>query len=438
LQVLFDYAVVVLITIGVIVLQGQPRQAMPQGVSMATWLFLISSASGIYQQPGPQQSWVQVWIRTGLAVLLGLPLAVMVLSVAPSIADSALISFAATAGVAAVISYRIYLSHRAAQPVQSRVLVVGTGASAELVGRTLKNNRHASVVGYCASPNEAAQVPPPHLLTPGGSLAATAAALGVTDIVVAVSDRRGGSMPMRELLDCRIRGVKVYDTTTFFERALGQIRVDFVNAGWLIFGDGFRQGAVRTALKRASDVLGSLVLLAVFAPVILVTMCLIRLESSGPVLFRQQRVGRNGRLFDVLKFRSMRTDAEADGQPRWATEQDDRITRVGRVIRLLRIDELPQLFNVLAGDMSLIGPRPERPYFVDQLVAQLPYYAIRHSVKPGVTGWAQVRYHYGSTVEDAKEKLQYDLYYVKNHNLWLDCQIILETVTVVLTGKGAR
>jgi exopolysaccharide biosynthesis polyprenyl glycosylphosphotransferase len=214
--------------------------------------------------------------------------------------------------------------------------------------------------------------------------------------------------------------------------------VDFVNAGWLIFGDGFRQGAVRTALKRASDVLGSLVLLAVFAPVILVTMCLIRLESSGPVLFRQQRVGRNGRLFDVLKFRSMRTDAEADGQPRWATEQDDRITRVGRVIRLLRIDELPQLFNVLAGDMSLIGPRPERPYFVDQLVAQLPYYALRHSVKPGVTGWAQVRYHYGSTVEDAKEKLQYDLYYVKNHNLWLDCQIILETVTVVLTGKGAR
>ncbi len=162
------------------------------------------------------------------------------------------------------------------------------------------------------------------------------------------------------------------------------------------------------------------------------------LESGGPILYLQERVGLNGRLFNVIKFRSMRTDAEQDGQPRWASAQDDRVTRVGRIIRKLRIDELPQLFSVLNGDMSLVGPRPERPYFVDKLTQELPYFAVRQSVKPGVTGWAQVRYHYGASVEDSAEKLQYDLYYVKNHTLFLDLVILFETVGVVLTAKGAQ
>ena len=159
---------------------------------------------------------------------------------------------------------------------------------------------------------------------------------------------------------------------------------------------------------------------------------------AGPFLYLQERVGLNGRLFNVVKFRSMRTDAEQDGQPRWATAQDDRVTRVGRIIRKLRIDELPQLFSVLNGDMSLVGPRPERPYFVDKLTQEIPYFAVRQSVKPGVTGWAQVRYHYGASVEDSAEKLQYDLYYVKNHTLFLDLVILFETVGVVLTAKGAQ
>ncbi len=165
---------------------------------------------------------------------------------------------------------------------------------------------------------------------------------------------------------------------------------------------------------------------------------LIRFESRGPVLYRQERVGQNGRTFSIAKFRSMRTDAEKDGQPRWASANDSRVTRVGQVIRRLRIDELPQLFNVLRGDMSLVGPRPERPFFVEQLTQEIPFYALRHSVKPGVTGWAQVRYPYGATVEDSQEKLQFDLYYVKNHTLFLDLVVLVETIGVVLTGKGAR
>lgn len=243
---------------------------------------------------------------------------------------------------------------------------------------------------------------------------------------------------MRDLLDCKIRGIRVFDIATHFEKTLGQIRVDFVNAGWLIFGDGFNQGLARTAIKRAFDVVSASVLLLVSAPLMLLTAIAIRLESPGPILFRQQRVGLNGATFDVVKFRSMRVDAEGDGKPRWATKKDDRVTRIGKIIRLLRIDELPQLFNVFKGEMSIVGPRPERPFFVDELTRRIPYYAVRHSVKPGVTGWAQVRYHYGSSVEDAQQKLHYDLYYVKNHSLFLDLLILFETVAVVLTGRGAH
>ncbi|MFN4116793.1 MAG: exopolysaccharide biosynthesis polyprenyl glycosylphosphotransferase, partial [Inhella sp.] len=201
---------------------------------------------------------------------------------------------------------------------------------------------------------------------------------------------------------------------------------------------GFNQGPVRSAIKRSSDILVSLLLLLVSAPVMLITAVVIKLESRGPIFYRQERVGQNGAPFKVTKFRSMVVDAEKDGKPRWATKNDSRVTGVGKFIRRTRIDELPQLFNVLSGEMSMVGPRPERQYFVDELVEKIPFFAVRHSVKPGVTGWAQVRYEYGATVEDAAAKLQYDLYYVKNHSLFLDFLILLETVAVVLTGRGAR
>ena len=241
---------------------------------------------------------------------------------------------------------------------------------------------------------------------------------------MALSERRGGSMPMRELLDCKLSGIRVTDIATYFEQTAGQIRLDAVSAGWLIFGDGFNQGFLRTTVKRLFDIVCALVLLMLASPVMLVTALVIRLESPGGILYRQERVGLEGKPFDVVKFRSMRTDAEKDGVPRWATAGDSRVTRVGKVIRKLRIDELPQLLSVLLGHMSLVGPRPERPYFVDQLTQEIPFYAVRHSVKPGVTGWAQVSYQYGSSQEDTVNKLQYDLYYVKNHSLFLDLVIL--------------
>jgi sugar transferase (PEP-CTERM system associated) len=261
---------------------------------------------------------------------------------------------------------------------------------------------------------------------------------GVHEVVVAVRERRGGVLSLRQLLDCKLAGVRVLDLSTYYERSLGQVRLDSLRASWLIFGEGFRQGLLRSFVKRSFDIVAALLLLLLTWPMMLVTAALIRIEDGGPVFYGQERVGQGGRTFRVIKFRSMRNDAERDGKPRWASSNDDRITAIGRVIRKLRIDELPQIINVLKGDMSLVGPRPERPYFVDQLIQEIPFYAARHSVKPGVTGWAQVRYHYGASVDDAVHKLQYDLYYVKNHSLFLDVLVLFQTVGVVLTGKGAQ
>jgi sugar transferase (PEP-CTERM system associated) len=232
--------------------------------------------------------------------------------------------------------------------------------------------------------------------------------------------------------------VQVVDIATHFEQFLGQIRLDAVSAGWLIFGGGFEQGLLRSVVKWIFDFFGALLLLILGAPVMVLAALLIFMESKGAILYRQERVGLQGRTFNVIKFRSMYVDAEKDGTPRWATVGDPRITRVGKWIRKTRIDELPQLFSVLKGDMSLVGPRPERPFFVEKLIQEIPFYAARHSVKPGLTGWAQVRYHYGSSVEDTQQKLQYDLYYVKNNSWFMDLVILFETVGVVLTGKGAQ
>jgi len=321
-----------------------------------------------------------------------------------------------------------------------RVLVFGTGARALAVGRALEMpGANAELCGYLAGPNEQEQqVPAGKVVTTDLALTDLVQNKRIDEIVVAITERRGGSMPMRALLDCKLGGVRVTDIATFYEQNLGQIRLDAVSAGWLIFGDGFNQGIVRTTIKRVFDILGASVLILISLPIMAVAALAIKLESAGPMLYRQERIGLGNRPFHVVKFRSMRTDAEKDGVPRWATAGDSRVTRVGKVIRKLRVDELPQLFSVLKGDMSLVGPRPERGFFVDQLTQQIQFYAVRHSVKPGVTGWAQVRYQYGSTVEDTAEKLQYDLYYVKNHSLFLDLVVLFETVGVVLTGKGAQ
>ncbi len=228
------------------------------------------------------------------------------------------------------------------------------------------------------------------------------------------------------------------ELSSFFERETGCVQLQSLNPSWLIFSDGFDRGLLRDTSKRLFDVVVSGILLVVALPIMALTALLIKLDSRGPILYRQERIGQGGAAFDVLKFRSMRTDAEKDGKPQWAKQNDSRVTRVGRVIRLLRIDELPQIFNVLKGEMSFVGPRPERPFFVDQLSEMIPYFMYRHNVKPGITGWAQIRYSYGSSVEDAIEKLQYDLYYVKNHSFFLDLVVLFQTMQVILFHKGAR
>jgi sugar transferase (PEP-CTERM system associated) len=391
---------------------------------LASGMLVINASMGFYQRVH-NRSVNQSRARAALSVVLAMPVTYAVFSLMPlSIDGRQSLALAAMVGLILAVSHRVYVAHSTPQSMlRHRVLVFGTGPRAALVGRTLKkDDPHVDVVGYYASPNEVeAEVSAWGILSKNKSLTDTALELEVDEIVVALVERRGGSMPLRELLDCKLHGVRVVDIATHFEKTKGQIRLDSVSAGWLVFGDGFSQGGVRTIVKRVFDIICALILIGV----------------SAPVFYRQERVGFNGRLFNVVKFRSMRTDAEKDG-PRWAAAKDDRVTRIGSVIRKLRIDELPQLFSVLNGDMSLVGPRPERPFFVDQLTREIPYYAVRQSVKPGVTGWAQVRYHYGATLEDSAEKLQYDLYYVKNHSLFLDLVILFETVGVVLMAKGAR
>jgi sugar transferase (PEP-CTERM system associated) len=321
-----------------------------------------------------------------------------------------------------------------------RVLVLGTGSRVMKLAEAATRNSNHQVVGYVAIPSSKHYIPLRHVLpvTSADSLLSVVEKYAIDQIVIGVRDRRGGGFPVQQLLDCKMKGVKVVELPTFFEREYRQVLLESLNPSWMVLEEGFRQGYVGKATKRLFDIAVSAMLLLLTLPVMLVTALLIFLESGLPFLYRQERVGQNGRVFTLYKFRSMRLDAENGGTPHWAKANDDRTTRVGRFIRKYRIDELPQIFNVLRGQMSFVGPRPERPFFVDQLTKQIPFYALRHSTKPGITGWAQVRYPYGASVDDAIEKLQYDLYYVKNHSLFLDLTILLSTVEVVLWGKGSR
>ncbi|MBK1682289.1 TIGR03013 family XrtA/PEP-CTERM system glycosyltransferase [Rhodoferax fermentans] len=400
-------------------------------------MMVLNASLGFYQRVH-NRSLGQTSARAVLALLCMAP---VILGLATLYFDTRSFAMTLLSAIALMLLLRVYVMHFTPRNLmRQRVLVFGTGSRARLVGTALlKSDPTVDLVGYYAGPNEQeAMVSAWGLLSMSNSLTDIVKDQQVDEIVVALSERRGGSMPLRELLDCKLQGVKVVDIATHFERTLGQIRLESLSAGWLIFGDGFGTGWFRAFIKRVFDIVCASILIVLALPVMLITALLIVLEDGFPILYFQERVGQNGRLFNVVKFRSMRTDAEKDGKPRWAAAKDDRVTRVGRVIRKLRIDELPQLFSVLAGAMSMVGPRPERPFFVDKLTQEIPYYAIRHSVKPGVTGWAQVRYQYGSSVEDAAEKLQYDLYYVKNHSLLLDIVVMFETIGVVVMRKGAQ
>jgi len=446
-EMLFDFSFVI---VGIIIAlmwvgNGLPvnyKHVILFAMILAATMLVINTGLGLYQRIH-NRTVTESRARAVLSLYLSVPIAYGIFGLLPMTAVSReFLQLSAMSAIFGMLVNRVSSSNSTSPGgmLTRRILVFGTGPRALAVKTALnKSDPSAEIVGFFPSPNEdGAAVPVNRILSRGKSLTETAISLDVHEIVVALTERRGGSMPMRELLDCKLHGIRVLDLASYFEQTLGQIRLESLYAGWLIFGDGFRQGTFRSAVKRLSDILFASVLLLLAMPIMVLTALLIIIESGTPVLYVQERVGRNGRLFNVIKFRSMRTDAEKDGQPIWAQKKDDRTTRVGRIIRKLRIDELPQLYCVLRGDMSLVGPRPERQFFVEQLTNEIPFYAVRHSVKPGLTGWAQVRYHYGATVEDSAEKLQYDLYYVKNHSLLLDMIILFETIAVVLTGKGAH
>lgn len=322
----------------------------------------------------------------------------------------------------------------------SRVLIVGTGPDAVSVAKDLSRSTrvHGEVIGFYPTPAISPDqgIDSRLLLDDKVPLDQLVGKLRVDSIIVATREQRGGAMPMDQLVICRSMGVPIMDLAGFYERTHAEVPLNSLKASWLVYGPGFVQGRVREALKRAFDIVTSSILLLLALPVMVVAAVAIKLDSRGPLIYRQERVGLGGRTFMCLKFRSMGTDAERDGVARWATKNDARVTRVGRIIRKTRIDELPQLFSVLKGEMSIVGPRPERPSFVKELQSKVEFYDLRHTVKPGVTGWAQVRYCYGASVEDARRKHQFDLYYIKNNSLLLDIVILIETVSVVLFGEG--
>jgi sugar transferase (PEP-CTERM system associated) len=342
----------------------------------------------------------------------------------------------------AVISVRmIFFRVVDHQLFKRRVLVLGAGKNASEI-RKLEDEpplHGISVVGYLHMSKDSDVIEDWRVIKSDRPLRDIVSESQVDEIVVALDDRRK-SLPVHEILDCKMDGVTVFDLLTFFERETGKLRLELVHPSWLFLSDGFRISSLSLALKRGLDILVSLLLLPLFLPVMLVVAVAIWLENpgEGSILYKQTRVGYGDSEFKIYKFRSMRTDAEQDGLAQWATKQDTRVTRVGAIIRKIRLDEMPQVFNVLKGDMSFVGPRPERPEFVKQLVEQYPYYRERHRMRPGLTGWAQIRYEYGDTFEDAFEKLQYDLYYVKNYSIFLDLLIIIHTIQVILLGKGAH
>ncbi len=256
-------------------------------------------------------------------------------------------------------------------------------------------------------------------------------------VIVAMPDRRG-TIPMRELLDLRMQGIKIEEAATWLEKISGKIEVESLHPSWLVFGEGFRRNTFVKAIRRAISVIISLIGLILALPLLPFIILAIRLDSKGPVFYTQTRVGKGGRLFKVVKFRTMRQDAEAESGPRWAGDHDPRVTRVGKFLRASRLDEIPQMWCVLKGDMAFVGPRPERPEFIEMLSKEIPYYGVRHIVRPGITGWAQVKYKYGRSVDDSREKLQYDLFYIKNASIGLDLLIMFQTVKTVLLGRGAH
>jgi sugar transferase (PEP-CTERM system associated) len=326
-------------------------------------------------------------------------------------------------------------------PMQ-RVMILGTGQLALELARELTRRGDLSMklegfVGGAGSQDESEKIFGFPVLGPTSEMEAIAKERGVSKIIVAMEDRRG-TLPTRELVTLRVQGVRVEDAASALSGLTGRVSLRAVRPSWFVFSDGFHRSKWIDLLKRVLDLAAGMIGLAASMPIMIVVSLVVRLESKGPIIFRQTRVGRMGKCFEVLKFRSMNVDAEKSNGAQWASENDPRVTRIGRFLRKYRLDELPQFVNVIRGEMSFVGPRPERPCFVEELRKTIPYYDERHSVRPGVTGWAQVQYAYGASIEDAFNKLEYDLFYLQNMSLTFDLAIIFQTIRIVIGGRGGR
>lgn len=419
---------------------GPVVDRLPQLFTFAVSLETAMIAVGVYGADALQS------LRRAVArILVAISLGVIFLSVlfflSPAITFWRSNLFYAM-GIAAVslVAIRILLGKMlGGQVFKRRVVVLGAGPRAARLKALQQQPGSAFVVVGYVSMSEANRVIPEAIARDAiYNLADHVVLLNASEVVLALEERRN-ALPLKDLLRIKTTGVHVNDISTFLERETGRVDLQSVNPSWLIFSDGFSSGRMLSGVfKRLFDITASLLLLLLTGPVIILTALAIKLESKGPAFYRQRRVGLYGVGFDCLKLRSMRQDAEVGGQAVWAEKDDPRITRVGRFIRKVRIDELPQCWSVLKGEMSFVGPRPERPQFVEDLEQQLPYYAERHMVKPGITGWAQINYPYGASIEDSRQKLEYDLYYAKNYSPFLDLLILLQTIRVVLWPEGAR
>jgi len=416
----------------------------PKALVFASIALLAQISMGLYQRRFR-------FVLAGMILRIGISLATTAVTltllyyIIPDLfLDQGVLAFSFLVAALLIVLTRILFIRSLNQDqLKRRVLVLGAGENAAQISRQLRRKADQQgfvIVGHVHVRGEHDVVDESLVIRPDVTLLTLTKELNIDEVVVAVGERRRKSFPVHDLLDCKLSGIDVIDLLGFFERETGKLKLDILNPSWMIFSDGFNQSRSLNAQKRVFDIIVSLLLLGIAWPLMLLVAAAIKMEGwgRGSVFYRQIRVGQHWQLFNVYKFRSMREDAEEGGKAQWAKKNDDRVTRVGEFIRKTRLDELPQIFNVLKGNMSFVGPRPERPEFVTQLSEQIPYFAERHRVKPGITGWAQICYPYGASEKDSLEKLQFDLYYIKNYSLFLDLVIILQTAHSVIAGKGGR
>ncbi len=413
---------------------------LPQALTFAAVFSCVMLSVGLYQKEN-MRAFGTVLSRLVFSFGFGFVVLALTYFVVPGLAIwRSAVGIGMAFSFVGIVAFRwLYLRITDSDGLKRRILVLGVGARAARIDELERCNRSVGFrcVGFVPLSDRSVKIDERRDMWGNLRLADLADEQDIEEIVVALDDRRAG-MPVDALLDCKLAGIAVTEYSTFWERETGRVDLDALHPSWMIFSDGFVGGGLQAIAKRGFDLLASLAILVWTLPLLMVTAIAVRLESPGAVLYRQERVGLNGKPFMLNKFRSMRADAEKDGVPKWAAVNDSRVTMVGRLIRKSRIDEIPQVLNIFKGEMSLIGPRPERPFFVDRLRDAIPYYFERHRVKPGISGWAQLNYPYGASDEDALQKFQFDLYYVKNYSLFLDLLVLIQTVRVVLWPVGAR